>query len=292
MRLRPRRCHAEGAPMPRDNDLDGTPQGVFGAELRYYRERAGLSQTDLAALVNVSHDVISKIETGDLPPAKDFPERLDAVSALDTREGLARLWGNLRKGLRHRAVPGWFQPWTHFEAQAATLRWYEPLLVPGLLQTEDYARAILAAEPGVEADRLDDQVGARMDRQAALARANAPQLWSVVDEGVLHRCIGGAKVMHDQLEHLAGLAENPQTTIQVIPALAGAHAGLLGGFIIADLDGSPSMVYLETAAEGQIADSPAIVAHATFRFDALRAEALPRAASRDLIMKAAEDRWT
>jgi transcriptional regulator with XRE-family HTH domain len=279
--------------MPRENDLDGTPQGVFGAELRYYRERAGLSQTDLAALVNISHDVISKIETGDRPPAKEFPERLDAVPQLDTRGGLTRIWGNLRKGLRHRAVPGWFQPWTHFEAQAATLRWYEPLLVPGLLQTEDYARAILAAEPGAEVDKLDDQVGARMDRQtAALARANAPQLWSVVDEGVLHRRIGDAKVMHDQLEHLADVAENPQTTIQVIPASAGAHAGLLGGFVIADLDGSPSMVYLETAAEGQIADSPAIVAHAMLRFDALRSEALPRAASRDLIMKVAEDRWT
>jgi transcriptional regulator with XRE-family HTH domain len=278
--------------MPRDNDQDGTPQGVFGAELRYYRERAGLSQTDLAALVNVSHDVISKIETGERPPAKDFPERLDAVPELDSRGGLTRLWSNLRKGLRHRAVPGWFQPWTHFEAQAATLRSYEPLLVPGLLQTEDYARAILAARPGGKHDDLDDQVAARIGRQAILARADPPQLWCVVDEGVLHRCIGGPKVMFDQLEHLADLAENPQTTIQVIPASAGAHAGLLGGFVIADLDGSPGMVYLETAAEGQIADSPAIVAHAMLRFDALRSEALPRAASRDLIMKVAAEKWT
>jgi len=278
--------------MPRDNDQDGTPQGVFGAELRYSRERAGLSQTELAALVNVSHDVISKIETGERPPAKDFPERLDAVPELDTRGGLARLWGNLRKGLRHRAVPGWFQPWTHFEAQAATLRSYEPLLVPGLLQTQDYARAILAARPGGKHDDLDDQVAARIGRQAILVRADPPQLWCVVDEGVLHRCIGGPKVMHGQLEHLADLAENPQTTIQVIPASAGAHAGLLGGFVIADLDGSPGMVYLETAAEGQIADSPAIVAHAMLRFDALRSEALPRAASRDLIMKVAAEKWT
>jgi transcriptional regulator with XRE-family HTH domain len=278
--------------MPRDNDQDGTPQGVFGAELRYYRERAGLSQTELAVLVNVSHDVISKIETGDRAPAKDFPDRLDDVPELDTRGGLARLWDNLRKGLRHRAIPGWFQPWTHFEAQATTLRWYEPLLVPGLLQTEDYARAILAVSPGGKHEDLDDQVAARIGRQAILARSDPPQLWCVVDEGVLHRSVGGPKVMHDQLEHLADLAENPQTTIQVIPASAGAHAGLLGGFIIADVDGSPSMVYLETAAEGQIADSPAIVAHAMLRFDALRSEALPRAASRDLIMKVAEDKWT
>ena len=131
-----------------------------------------------------------------------------------------------------------------------------------------------------------------MSRQAILARANAPQLWSVVDEGVLHRCIGGSEVMHGQLEHLAGLAENPQTTIQVIPASTGAHAGLLGAFHIADLDGSPGMVYLENAGEAQIADSPAIVARAMLRFDALRSEALPRAASRELITKVAEERWT
>jgi transcriptional regulator with XRE-family HTH domain len=278
--------------MPRDNDQDGTPQGVFGAELRYYRERAGLSQTELAALVNVSHDVISKIENGDRPPAKRFPERLDAVPQLDTRAGLARLWENLRKGLRHRAVPGWFRPWAHIEAEAVILRSYEPLLVPGLLQTEGYARAILAARPGGKHDDLEDLVAARMDRQAILERADPPQLWTVLDEGVLHRCIGGAKVMHDQLGHLADMAENPLTTIQIIPASAGAHAGLLGGFVVADLDGSPGMVYLETAAEGQMADSPAIVAHVGFRFDALRSEALPRAASRDLIMKVAQEKWT
>jgi len=195
-------------------------------------------------------------------------------------------------GLRHRTIPEWFQPWADIEARATTLRWYEPLLVPGLLQTEDYARAILAVEPGAEADKLDDRVGGRISRQAILARANAPQLWSVVDEGVLHRRIGGPKVMHDQLEHLADLAENPQTTIQVIPASAGAHAGLLGAFNIADLDGSPSMVYLENAAEAQIADSPTIVARAMLRFDALRSEALPRAASRELIMKIAVEKWT
>lgn len=278
--------------MPRGNDHDGTPQGVFGAELRYYRERAGLSQTELAALVNVSHDVISKIETGDRPPAKDFPERLDAVPQLDTNGALARLWENLRKGLRHRAMPGWFRPWANIEAEATILRWYEPMLVPGLLQTEEYARAILAAGPGSRPDDLDDQVAARMGRQAILDRADAPQLWSVLDEGVLHRCVSSAKVMLGQLEHLADMAERPWTSIQVIPASAGEHAGLLGGFIIADLDGVPSMVYLETSAEGQIADSPAIVTHVTFRFDSLRSEALPRAASRDLITKVAREKWT
>jgi transcriptional regulator with XRE-family HTH domain len=273
-------------------NLDGTPPGVFGAELRYYRTTAGLSQTELAALVNISHDVISKIETGQRPPAEDFPGRLDAVAELDTRGALTRLWDHLKKGLRHKGYPGWFQPWADIEAHAATLRSYEPLLVPGLLQTEDYARAILAAGPGADEDKLDEQVAARMGRQAMLAGADAPQMWCVLDETVLHRSVGGAKVMRAQLEHLAGLAGRARMTIQVIPAAAGAHAGLLGAFVIATLDGSPGIVYLETAAEGQVTDSPAVVTHVTFRFDCLRSEALPWAASRDLIVKVAEDRWT
>jgi transcriptional regulator with XRE-family HTH domain len=278
--------------MPGDDSRTRTPEGVFGKELRYYRERAGLSQTELAARVNVSHDVISKIEKGDRPPAEGFPERLDAVPELDTRDGLARLWGWLKESTRHKAIPGWFAPWTHFEAQATTLRSYEPLLVPGLFQTEDYARAILGAEPGADPDKRDEQVAARMDRQVILERADAPQIWSVVDEAVLHRCIGSTKIMCDQLEHLAGLADRPKVTVQVIPAAVGAHAGLLGGFALAELDGSAGMVYLETSAEGLTTDSPALLAHAMFRFDTLRAEAFPRAASRDLIMKVAEDRWT
>ena len=142
--------------MPNDVGRVGTPAGVFGAELRYYRTRAGLSQKDLASRTNVSHDVISKIETGERPPAEDFPPRLDAVPELDTRGALARLWDHLKKG--QKQLHGWFQEWAGIEAQAAVLRWYEPLVVPGLLQTEDYARAILSARPDGNLDDLDEQV--------------------------------------------------------------------------------------------------------------------------------------
>ena len=145
--------------MPNDADRAGTPAGVFGAELRFYRTRAGLSQKDLAARATVSHDVISKIETGERPPAEDFPPRLDAVPELDTRGALTRLWEHLKKGHKQRLY-GWFQQWADIEAQATVLRWYEPLVVPGLLQTEDYARAILSARPDGNLDDLDEQVAA------------------------------------------------------------------------------------------------------------------------------------
>jgi transcriptional regulator with XRE-family HTH domain len=219
-------------PMQREYDLDGTPEGVFGGELRFFREQAGLTQGQLAARVHVSHDVISKIETGQRPPARDFPERVDAVPEMDTRGGLARLWR-----------------------------------------------------------RLDEQVAARIDRQTILERADGPQLWCVLDETVLYRPIGGAKVMRGQLDHLARLADEPKTTIQIIPAPVGAHAGLLGAFILADLD-DHTWLYLETSAEGQISENKSLISGVAYRFDRLRSEALPRTASRDLIMKVAEDRWT
>ena len=276
--------------MPNDVGRAGTPAGVFGAELRYYRTRAGLSQKDLASRANVSHDVISKIETGERPPAEDFPPRLDAVPELETQGGLARLWDHLKKGQKQR-LHGWFQEWADIEAEAKVLRWYEPLVIPGLLQTEDYARAILSARPDGNLDHLDEQVAARLARQAVLDRPDAPQLWCILDEGVLHRAIGGPKIMRSQLYRLAEVAEHPRTTIQVIRA-AGAHAGLLGGLIIADLDARPPMAYLETAAEGHVTDSPAVAAHVALSFDRLRAEAESWASSRDLIRKVAEEQWT
>ena len=276
--------------MPNDADRAGTPAGVFGAELRFYRTRAGLSQKDLAARANVSHDVISKIETGERPPAEDFPPRLDAIPELDTRGALTRLWDHLKKGQKQRLY-GWFQEWADIEAQATVLRWYEPLVVPGLLQTEDYARAILSARPDGNLDDLDEQVAARLARQAVLDRTGAPQLWCVLDEGVLYHAIGGPKVMRSQLYHLAEVAEHPKTTIQVIRT-GGAHAGLLGGFIIADLDGKPPVAYLETAAQGHITDSPSVAGHVALTFDRLRAGAESWSASRDLIRKVAEDRGT
>jgi transcriptional regulator with XRE-family HTH domain len=273
--------------MPNPADRAGTPAGVFGAELRHYRTQAALSQKDLAALATVSHDVISKIETGERPPAEDFPPRLDAIPELDTRGELTRLWGHLKKSHRQRSY-GWFQPWADIEAEAKILRNYQPLLVPGLLQTEDYARVILGVHPDGEQDDLDEQIAARLARQVVLDRT---YLWCVLDEAALHRDIGGSKVMRAQLERLVASAEHPKVTIQVIPG-AIAHAGLLGAFILADLDAKPPMVYLETAAEGQVTDSPSVVAHVALRFDRLRAEALPWGASRDLIRKVAEEVWT
>jgi transcriptional regulator with XRE-family HTH domain len=271
------RCHAEGAPMPRDSDQDGTPQGVFGAELRYHRERARLSQAELAALVNVSHDVISKIETGERPPAKDFPERLDAVPELDTHGALARIWGNLSKGMRNRAIPGWFRPWAELEAAATALRSYEPLLVPGLLQTEDYARAVIrAGAMNSPSEDVERRVALRMARQPALTRDKPPKIWAVLDEAALRRRVGGTELMRLQLEHLLAQAALPNVAVQVIPFTGGAHPAMGRPFVIlvfperVDTD----VVYLEDLTSALYVEDVAEVDRYNVFFNHLRATAL------------------
>jgi transcriptional regulator with XRE-family HTH domain len=276
----------------RDSDLAASPLRVFGAELRHYRTRAGMSQDQLGARVYCSGDLIGKIENGQRAPTKELAEACDAVAELGTDGALTRLRGLLRDYLTQQVYPAWFHRWPEAEAEASALRWYEPLLIPGLLQTEDYARAVLRGQPDATDDRIAEQVVARIQRQEVLAKENPPHLWCVIDEGVLHRCIGGHKVMHDQLLHLAEMSDQPMVSVQVVPFKSGAHAGLLAHFAIAGLDGVRDTLYLETATVGQVIEVPVIVGQAALIFETLRSEALPRGASRELIMKVAEDKWT
>ena len=176
----------------------GTPAGVFGAELRFYRTRAGLSQKDLAARTNVSHDVISTIETGDRPPAEDFPPRLDAVPELDTRGALTRLWDHLKKGHKQR-LSGWFQQWADTEAQA-----HGPALVGAARRPRPAAdRRVCPRDPQRpprREPRRPGRAGSRPSGPAGNFGPNGcPQLWCILDEGVLHRAIGDRKVMRSRL---------------------------------------------------------------------------------------------
>jgi hypothetical protein len=119
-----------------------------------------------------------------------------------------------------------------------------------------------------------------------------PSLWAVIDEGVLRRCIGGEKIMYDQLVHLLAVSERSKIMVQVVPADAGAHVGLLGAFATASFENAPGIVYMESPDQGQTTEKTSVVAKVSEIFDKLRAEALPRRASRDLIRKVAEELWT
>lgn len=261
----------------------------FGAELRQARVAAGLSQEQLGRRLNFSGDLVGKIETCERAPTPGFAEGCDGVfphlDGLFTRLlELARRWDG--------PYPQWFRDWLEAEREATSLRTWQLTLVPGLLQTTDYARAILAAGPDTMADELEQMVTARIQRQAILDRPRPPALWVVLDEHVLRRRIGSAKIMHEQLLHLADLGERPRITIQIVPARVGVHAGLLGAFIIAGFNGAPDTVYLETSADGQVLEKSSVVGQVTLRFDTLRAVALPKDDSRDLIVNVAEEQWT
>jgi DNA-binding XRE family transcriptional regulator len=198
-----------------------TPRRAFGALLRHYRLRAGMIQTELGAKVHVVGDVISKIETGDRAPSKDLIPRLDAVPELDTAAMLAQFYEILAAVLRDPGYPEWFAEWPGKEARATRLRWFEPLLVPGLLQTEAYMRAIFQTRFGTTEPEIEDRVAARMKRQAILVRDDPPKLWVLLDEGVLRRPVGGPSVMHEQVDHLVKAAQESHIMIQIVPSSVG-----------------------------------------------------------------------
>jgi transcriptional regulator with XRE-family HTH domain len=257
---------------------------LFAAELQAARAKAGLSQDQLAARINWSASAISMIEGCRRVPRLDLARKLDEV--FEMAGTFERLQGNART----TPLPSWFRPWAEVEAVATQLRLFEHAVVPGLFQTEEYARVILAEQPAVQEDELEAMVTARLDRQRVLSRAGGPPLiWAVLDESVLNRAVGGAKVMHEQLVHLGRLCDQPGITIEVVPMTTGAHCGLAGAFAIADVEGAGEIAYLDTVTDGYIAESAPVVARVALTFNTLRSEALPRKASKTMIMKRAGD---
>jgi transcriptional regulator with XRE-family HTH domain len=267
-------------------DFDQSALVMFARELQAARAKAGMSRELLATKINYSASLIGMVESCRRVPGLDFARRCDQVF------GTTGTFARMQEFVRTAPFPAWFRPFVEYEARATALRGFEHVLVPGLAQTAAYARAVLATRPNTTEEQVEEFVTARLERQVILDRDQPPLLWLVVDEAVLHRDVGGAKVMHDQCVHLAGLAERPNVTVEVIPYAAGAHSGLLGAFAIAEFADAPAVAYLESAAGGQIAEDRSVVAGVLLTFDTLRSEALPRGTSRDLIMKAAEERWT
>ncbi|GGL03883.1 hypothetical protein Sme01_64830 [Sphaerisporangium melleum] len=177
------------------------------------------------------------------------------------------------------------------EQEAHTLHTWQPLIVPGLLQTEDYARAILRGKAGIREHEVEAYVRARMERQAILVRDVPPMLWVVLDEEVLHRLVGDAEIMRRQVERLLSAATSPRIAIQILPRALGVTTGVLGGFVIAQLPGSPDTVYLESALNGHVTNRPEDVEAIHATYDTIRVQAHPQHVSTELIREA-EKAWT
>jgi transcriptional regulator with XRE-family HTH domain len=258
------------------------PTQFLSHELRAVRQRLGMNQAAFARAIHFSDSHVSAVETGHRPPRAEYCRRVDEVA------GTGRLYQGLLRLVDLSAAPSWLVPWLEYEARATALRSYQPLVVPGLLQTEEYARAILAtglAPPEEQARTLELRLG----RPALVFDRDAPPLTTfVIDETVLRR--GPTEVLRPQLAHLLAMSEQPRVLIHVVPATAGLYLGQSGAFVLANLPDAEPVGYLDDQLAGRVVLEAEHVAALERTWEAVRAEALPRAQSRDLIRKLVEER--
>jgi transcriptional regulator with XRE-family HTH domain len=256
-----------------DHRLDGPTvvRVLVGARLRRLREARGISREDAGYAIRASGSKISRLERGRTGfKQRDVVDLLTIFGVMDDAErqevlelaeqANASSWWQSYSDV----VPAWFEPYLGLEQSAGVIRSYEVQFVPGLLQTEQYARAVVPlGHPAEPDDKIDRRVALRMRRQEILRRSDPPKLWVVIDEAALRRPYGGAATMRGQLRHLIGLAELPCISIQVMPLANGGHAAAGGPitfmrFPEGDL---PDVVYLEQLASAVYFDKRADTVH-------------------------------
>jgi transcriptional regulator with XRE-family HTH domain len=228
---------------------------LLGAQLRRLREAKGISREDAGYLIRASESKISRMELGRVGfKERDIADLLSlyGITRQDERAALLALARQAKTpGWWQRygdILPSWFQTYLGLEEAASLIRTYEVQFVPGLLQTEDYARAVIThGNPGAPGEEIERRVSLRLKRQQLLSRSDPPQLWAVVDEAALRRPMGSSAVMAAQIEGLIKASELPNVTLQVLPFHVGAHSAEAGAFTILrfpepDL---PDVVYTE-----------------------------------------------
>jgi transcriptional regulator with XRE-family HTH domain len=267
---------------------------ALGTQLRALREGSGLTTAQAADAIRATASKISRLENGrSSARQRDIADLLTLYGVVDPAEQEQML-----ALTRQAAIPGWWQPYNDvlprwlepyigLEEAASIIRSYEVQFIHGLLQTEDYARAVIGiAQAGMPADEIERRVTLRMRRQRLLIRPGAPQLWAVVDEAALLRSPGGAKLMRGQLEHLLELTTLPNVTLQVIGFDSGAHAAAGGPFTILrfpEMD-LPDVVYLEQLNSALYLDQPDEVTGYLAVMDKLCVQASNPAASKDILL--------
>ncbi|ONH57849.1 transcriptional regulator [Frankia sp. CcI49] len=272
----------------------------LGTELRRLREAKELTVDQAGEHIHRSGPTISRMETGQFRfVLRNVSDLLDLYGVTDAEQRqalLALVKENRRPAWWHSygdLVPRWFQVYIGLEAEASTITTFESLLVPGLLQTEDYARAVIrAASPELPANEVDRAVEVRMNRQKILTGDQPVQLWAILDEAVIRRHVGSPTVMTRQLDRLIEAAEQPAVTIQVVPFTAGAHAGMIASFTILgfpDTGGASETVYIEAPTGSLYLEKQAEVRRYEAWMNQLRSSALAPTPNTLSIIKAARE---
>ncbi|UQU68393.1 helix-turn-helix domain-containing protein [Couchioplanes caeruleus] len=271
----------------------------LAAELKRLRAASEHTRESVEAKTGINTATLYRIETARVRPQKRTllalldlygvkePAERDKLADL-TRDSTQLDWLQLYEP----ELPEGYQTYISFEAEASRLQNYESLYVPGLLQTEAYARAVIRGVLPTETDEgVGQRVEVRMRRQGILAKQDPVTLWAVVDEAALRRVVGGVDVMKEQLDHLVTQAKLPTITLQVLPYNAGAHPGMAGSFLVMEFpDEDPALVYAESAGGGLFLESNADVARYRATFQHLVAQALSPAETMRFIKAAADAR--
>ncbi|MFF9429338.1 Scr1 family TA system antitoxin-like transcriptional regulator [Streptomyces sp. NPDC014746] len=259
--------------------------GFFGDLLKERRETAGITQSELGRRVFVSGAYIGLFEQGIRKPQRDVAVRIDDV--LQTGGIFERTWRNL---INKSPYASYFSEVAELEAVATKICEFAPTVVPGLLQTAEYARAVtVAMHPFAAEEFIEEKVTARTDRACILKDATRPEYWVILHENAVRTPVGGAAVMARQLDHITALARERWVLVTVLPRTAGAHASMNGTLKLMEFEDQPPTAYTETSFSGTLLDDPAVVKRAQRAYDLLRVATLSPEASLALIESAAED---
>jgi transcriptional regulator with XRE-family HTH domain len=238
-------------------------------ELRKLREERGIGRDEAAAAIKGSIPAIGHVETGrSMPKPLELERLLELYGVPERSEFFLELRARAKKGrdwwigFDESTVPEYFRLFLGLESSAVKIESWDAIVVPGLFQTPDYARAIIrGGRPELPATEVEKRVELRMARQdEVLDREDAPQVWAVISEAALRLRVGGPTVLRDQLKRLVELREYPHIEMQVLPASAGAHTGVDGGFIALtfpnELEHDPGCVYVEGRVRGVYYEEP------------------------------------
>ncbi|WP_240434825.1 helix-turn-helix transcriptional regulator [Streptomyces sp. YIM 130001] len=252
--------------------------------MRRLRKAAGLTQAELGRLTHVVSTRITQIERASgAKPTLELARALDA--ALEADQLLVELWPYVYR----EAFPDWSRAFMAHSERAVGVNQYAAHVVPGLLQTEGYARAVLSMDAMLDGQgQLEERVAARLRRQDRLGSPERPELWAILDEAVLQRPIGGLAVFHDQLAQLLDAATERHITVQVLPFEAGGHEAMGGSLTMLALPDGSEVAYTEGADYGHLIEDPPNVLRYKVIYDRLRAAALPPTMSLDMIRSAME----
>jgi transcriptional regulator with XRE-family HTH domain len=251
------------------SEVKTTSLAAFGSQLRSWRQQIGWTQVETGDKLGYSASLISGIETTDKTPTADFAARCDKTF------GAPGTFTTLQELVSREAYPAFFAPVVPFEREAVRIHGWELGAIPGLLQTEEYAHAMIKSGRPADSDSaIDRLVAARMERQTILTSDHAPMLWYVVDEGVLRHVVGGSAVMGAQLDRLSEAASTPGIVIQVLPFTADNHAGSDGPITVYEFTDAPTVCYTECYSGGRIVEGDSEVAHLMTVVSLIRASAL------------------